>query len=240
VAAAALALVAVLSQAPLGEGGGCARFDGAGADSIAAGPARARLTFLATALRREARKDLLWHSLWGAGYLGLAIGQAVISPFAKEDERVEWFVGLSASVVGMFFSGINPLEVVDRGEPFAAAAEHASDPEVCGLIVEGERLLVADAAKQKAQRSWVMHLLTAGFNAGVALVLGLGFGRWRAAVTDFFVGEAIGTATILTRPNALGDAERYRSTAAQVVEPRLTLAPVLSRDLFGLSVRVSF
>lgn len=209
---------------------------GAGATAVARTADRERLKYLATTLRTEGRKALLWHDLWGAGFLGLMVGQTVISGFSAPEDKVEWYVGIAASGVGLAFSLINPLGVASQGEPYAMAAESASEDQVCALIEQGERLLEADAKKQKAQRSWVVHALTGAFNAGVLLVLGLGFGRWRAGITDFLVGEAIGTANALTRPNGLNSAlSKYRGDAQGELH-QVILSPLMFNQGAGFAI----
>lgn len=48
------------------------------------------------------------------------------------------------------------------------------------------------------------------FNAGIGLVLGLGYGHWVSAIVNFLAGVLIGEGTILTSPTRLADTwDRY-------------------------------
>ncbi|MFT3712670.1 MAG: hypothetical protein QM817_33895 [Archangium sp.] len=186
--------------------------------SLAHQSAEERLAFLSTRFTEESDAAKRWTGIWGGAYGALTVAQlALIGVFPKE-ESPDWIWGALSSGVGVAFTVLGPLEVLDAGPVFAkrAAANDASDAQkTCQLLAEGERMLREGNDAERFQRSWLIHAGNVLFNIGIGLVLGLGYGRWTSAAINALSGIAIGELTIFTAPNQLISGwESYTSKGA--------------------------
>lgn len=174
--------------------------------SLAHQSAEARLKFMAQRFQSESDAAKRWTGGWGGGYaVGTLVQLALIGVFPKE-EQPDWYWGALSCAVGVAFSVLGPLEVLDAGPIFAqrAAANDATDEQkTCELVAEGERMLREGSEAEKFSRAWFLHAGNVLFNAGIGLVLGLGYGRWTSAAINTISGAIIGELTIFTSPNQL-------------------------------------
>lgn len=217
----------------------CAVPEGASPVSVASQGADVRLRFLSKLLREEGDASKRWSGGWGGLYGLLAVTQLAVMPLFAKEEWPDWYWGAGSSLVGVAFTVLGPLEVQHAGEPFAKSAERASGDEVCRLIAEGERLLREGAEQEAGSARWFMHAGNVLFNAGLGLVLGLGYERWVSAAINFAVGTLIGELTIFTAPNQLVPGlERYLRGGGERPPP-LTVRVVPTAGP-GLGVFVTF
>jgi hypothetical protein len=180
-----------------------------GAPALEAIDAEARLHFLADAFDREIRDVDLWSWSWGSIYVAAAGGQAVASGFVHGGgARIDLRVGaVSAGIGALTLYGL-PLQIT---LPLRAARRAWGDPDACHALALAESTLSSAAAAQRLSTGWVAHAGNVAFNAGIALVLGWGFGRWPSAALSAGIGTVVGEANILTQPHRLpGVLDRYR------------------------------
>lgn len=189
----------------------CARPEGASEQGVAAMDARARLAFMAKLFDEESAAAKRWTFGWGGGYALLTAAQLAAMPFFSREEQPDWYWGAASSVVGVAFTLLGPLEVLEAGPRYAQRAATVSDEETCSLIAEGERMLREGADSEDMSRAWYIHLGNVAFGAGMFLLLGLGYQHWVSGAINGAVSVAIGELTIFTMPNQLISGwKRYR------------------------------
>jgi len=122
-------------------------------------------------------------------------------------------VGAGSSAIGLAPLLISPLEVQGDGAELEALPPLSLErDEICARLADAERRLVRDANGEAAGRSWLMHSANLAVNAGVLLLLGLGFHHWKAGAINGVLGTAVGEAMILSQPTGAVDAlDRYRA-----------------------------
>jgi hypothetical protein len=163
-----------------------------------------RLKFLTHVINEESKAANTWTFAWGGSYALLTMVQLSIMPLFPENEKPDWYWGAVSSGVGVAFSIIDPLEVLNAGPIFAArASKQMGEIETCQLIAEGERLLKDGSDHEFLGTRWFIHVANVAFNMGLGLVLGLGYQRWISGIINAAIGTAIGEATIFTEPTAL-------------------------------------
>jgi len=164
-----------------------------------------RLTFLRRHLQDESARVKTWRGAWGTTYAVATLGQLVAAGAVGVEDRPDWLWGALSTAVGVGFTLLGTPEVMDDGEAFAAKASPPG-PQDCVLIAEGERLMLKDAANETDNVEWYWHAANVVFNAGMGLILGLGYGHWVSALVNFLVGALIGEGTLLTQPTGLASA----------------------------------
>lgn len=211
--------------------------EGSSPAAVASQGSEARLRFLSGLLQEESQAARRWTLGWGGAYGALTVAQLGVMGLFPHEEQPDWYWGALSSVVGVAFTVMDPLEVLEGGAVYAQRLRHMAPQDACMLINEGERMLREGAAHEAQSRSWFIHVGNVLFNVGLGLVLGLGYGRWTSGLINAAVGAAIGEATILTAPSQLISGwARYRSGAPAggvAVHVVPTAGP-------GLGVRVEF
>ena len=204
----------------------CPAPDGTSPNALAAQPADVRLAFLSKVISEQSANTRTWKLLWGTGYALITMGQVVLMSLTPEADRPDWVIGAAASSVGFATTIIGGLEVTEAGPGFVERARVATPEQTCAVIADGERMLREGAATQAFSAGWVSHVANVLFNAGVGLILGLGYGHWRTAGINFGVGTVIGGATALTRPTGLVRGwEQYRAGASTAPKVTFQLVP---------------
>ena len=190
----------------------CAVPEGSSSTGVASQSPEARLQFLSTLLEEESRAAQRWTLGWGGAYGALTVAQLGVMGLFPREEQPDWYWGALSSVVGVAFTVVGPLEVLEGGPRFAKRAQSVSADDTCRLIADGERMLREGAEQEDLSRSWFIHAGNVLFNVGLGLVLGLGYGRWTSGAINAAIGAAIGEATIFTSPaNLVSGWKRYRS-----------------------------
>jgi hypothetical protein len=180
------------------------------APALASVDAESRLHFLAWAFDREIRDVDIWSWTWGSAYVAASATQGIVAGVTPDrGARIDLTVGSIAAGFGALSLFGLPLRVtlLLRGARGAwSEADH------CQLLAEAEAALVEGANRQRLASSWIPHVGNVLLNAGIALILGWGYGRWASAAISGGIGVAVGEANVFSQPHRLpGLLERYRA-----------------------------
>ncbi|MFT3770028.1 MAG: hypothetical protein QM820_31760 [Minicystis sp.] len=173
-----------------------------------------RLAFIQGRLDRGERSAKIWWHAWYTGYLTLAVGQGVIAVAVKSKEtRADMAVGAVESALGA-----GALGVFDFPARYAGSAVHAlpegTPEERRHKLAVAETLLRKSAEGEAFGRSWIAHAACAAVAAGSGLLLGFGYKRGWAALTNVIGSIAISEVQIWTQPTAaIGDWKDYQAGA---------------------------
>lgn len=206
--------------------------------------AAARLRFIDGELARAARRARIWSWTWAGIYGTLTTVNLVrLGLTADRDERIDDAVGAGAAAVGVAAIAVSPPAVLADQRRLARLRRSGGD--VCALLAQAERLLDRDAARAVRDTGPLLHGGNFGFNMGLFLLLGAGFGHWQQGALTSFVGILVGELQGLTRPKGEIEANRrYRAADLRVTAapapPRWQLAPMLSPRQQGLQLVISF
>ena len=235
----------------------CERPGDASAQGIAGHSDTARLAFLSKLLLEESGRARNWMLGWGATYGVLTAAQLALLPVFPRQEpnddpilralgsplvgkptqpQADMYWGAVSTAIGVAFTLLDPPEVLEAGPLFAQRVRAATPDQTCTLIAEGERLLAAGAEHEQSATAWYLHVGNVLLNAGVGLVLGLGYNRWTPGLINLGVGVLVGEATLFTAPTHLVSGwKKYRQGEAP---PAVTfhLVPAAGPGL-GLLVR---
>ncbi|MGD0678641.1 MAG: hypothetical protein ABSC94_24805 [Polyangiaceae bacterium] len=201
-----------------------------------------RLAFLGRVFDREVHDLDVWSWTWGSIYATAAVAQVATIPLVQ-DKGVHEDLGAGAvsAAIGSLSLFLLPLEIT---LPLRGARSDWADPRRCRLLRESETTLTRVEGQQRLSTGWLPHVGNVAFNAGLALVLGWGFGRWKSAAISAGVGTAVGELNILTQPHHLAEAiERYHAGKLdqQTAAPRVwSIGPELSRRALGLSLNLQW
>jgi hypothetical protein len=200
-----------------------------GSPQLATIDADTRLVFILHAMDEEKAKLQTWSLIWGTTYAATTVAQVVIIPFVQPSVRIDLTVGASAAAFGSLTLYLLPLRITSQTAP---AHEDASDPDRCLALAKVEARFFKTAEIDYWSASWIAHAGNVVINAGVALILGVGFGHWEVAALAGGIGVTVGEVNLLTQPHVLMSAERsYRQgvvTGSDVttVLPRVGLLAV--------------
>lgn len=202
-------------------------------------PAR-RLHFLRHRLRRSASRARVWTWTWRSLY-AVGMGQLVLLPAMHTDEdRIPTYIGAASSAVGELTTFILPLSVMS--DVPALEARLAQPPDArseCARLADAEQVLIEAAASEAGGQRWYIHGANVAFNAGVGLVLGLGFDLWPAAALNGIGGAAIGELQILTQPtDAVDVLEHYRAGRLGPARTAMTwtITPMVRPSFVGVGL----
>lgn len=165
-------------------------------------------------LEGQDRRSRTWNISWTFGYGAAAAGQlafAVKPEWAPididDDMQKSLYIGAIKASIGMVSRMVIPLRAIqpdpDVNEPCAGAAA-------------AEAALRITARKQKVS-FWLNHVGGVAVNLSGALVLGIKYDAWAAAVSSFALGYAVGLLNGYTQPRAAWrDPPRRRSSTVTV------------------------
>jgi len=209
-----------------------------GGGSVADIDAQERLDYLARAFDREIGDIDTWSWTWGGIYTAAAVVQGALIPGApNHGQQVDLVVGTGSAAFGALALTLLPLQLT---LPLRSARGHWGDPDRCATLARAERALFRAEKDQALATGILGHVGNVVVNAGLALLLGLGYGRWSSAALNGGIGLAVGETNAFTQPHHLADVvERYRSGRFDLRSPRLSwaVAPVLSTGMAGLELR---
>jgi hypothetical protein len=209
--------------------------------TVATVDSQERLDYLARAFDREVREIDAWSWIWGTTYTVGAIPQGVGLAYTHDHgTRIDLTVGTISTAFGAVTLYLLPLQLT---LPLRSARRHWNDRDPCATLARAERTLVSVDKDEALANGIVAHLGNVAINVGIALILGLGYGRWSSAALNGGIGVAVGEANAFTQPHHLRDVlERYRSGRFDRTSPRLTVAvvPMSARDLMGVALRVTW
>jgi hypothetical protein len=209
--------------------------------SLAEIDAEARLGYVRAKLVRARKHATGWMVVFGTFNLSVIVGQLAAIPKATEDELPDRYVGATAASIGLLsVVAVPPAPLL--AERKLARLEAGWRGDRCGLLAEAERLFFGAARRQRFGTSWLMHVGSFLFNAGVGLVLGFGFDRWDTGKISASVGVLVGEIMFLSQPNYLvEDAERYRRGAVTTAAvPRASIGPYLPPGAAGGGISVTW
>jgi hypothetical protein len=212
------------------------------APGLAAVDTEARLRFLEGAFEREVAAEDLWSWAWGSTYVAAGAAQGITAAVIRDHgARIDLTVGaVSAGIGALTLYGL-PLQVT---LPLNDVLRRRGDADRCRLLADAEATLVAVADRQRLSSGFLPHVGNVLFNAGLALVLGWGFGRWKSAAISAGVGVAVGEINVLTQPHRLpGVLDRYRAAHLDDAEEAAPAPPLVagaSGNGIGLSWALRF
>jgi hypothetical protein len=209
---------------------------GADASPLDAVDVERRLVFLASEMDAEVHRLHVWSWSWGTGYAAAAVAQgAALAWVDQRDTRETLAVGAVSAAIGSGFLFGLPLTLTVPIERLRASWGR---PNRCALLADAERGLRQAAERERVSTSWSAHVGNLAFNGGLVLILGLGFGQWKAAAISAGIGVAVGEANLLTQPHGLPDALR-RYEAGQLgpeATPTWTVVPLAAPHTLGASL----
>jgi hypothetical protein len=219
-----------------------------GGPALEAIDARVRLRFIEQGLAHAAYKARIWAWTWAGIYSALTVGNGILALTAgNPDDRNDAYVGTAASFVGLMVLVVLPLKVMaDQRWLERRLRKAPADEDTCRLLADAERLLIRDSDSEAFGRSPLVHAGNFGFNIAIALLLGVGFGHWNAAVITGLTGIAIGELQTFTQPtDAVMMLRNYRFgrlSSSPPPKPRASwmVAPTVTRDQYGLTLGVRF
>ena len=219
-------MLAVVAAARTG-GAACVAPPGA-PQALANVDGRERLFWINRHLELVARRGRVWALGWGVGIGAAGAASLMAVPFVAPSNRVDWYTGAATAAVGVVPFIVSPLTVTRDGPRLGeliATTPLADDDQTCALLAKAELMLRDDAANERRNRAWYIHVGNLAFNTGVFLFLGIGFHHWTAGAVNGLAGAAVGEAIIFTQPTgAIHAAEAYDrgdlSAAAPTDEPR--------------------
>lgn len=204
--------------------------------------AEVRLKFIRDHLSRERSRLSVWTGAWGGTYGVLAMGQMVAASVVKESDRVDYFVGAGATLVGLASVVVTPPKAL-ADQP-ALESRLAATTDVCAALADAEKTLAADADGLAFGTSWVMHTASIVYNLAVGALLGFGFHHWQSGAINAVVGAALGEAMIFSQPTGLIDAwSQYKKGQLQSPQAsswHLNIGASGGPAGVGISARVTF
>jgi hypothetical protein len=211
--------------------------------------AEVRLRFLRDRMRLAARKARIWSWTWAGIYSSLTVGQLALLPTADKGDQVDNYIGAAASFIGLATIVVSPLRVMSD-QRWLERRMRTPAADVCARLAEAEHLLVRDADSEAFGKSALVHAGNFVLNAGISLLLGLGFHHWGQAALQGLTGIAVGEAMIISQPDqSVTDLRRYRLgnlglppswRPAQWPPPMLSVVPWSGAHTVGLGFAGAF
>jgi hypothetical protein len=154
--------------------------------------------------------------------------------------RTDLTVGaISAGVGSLTLYGL-PLQIT---VPLRSVRAEWEDSDRCALLLRAEEALATGARHEGLSNGVLPHIGNLLANAGIALILGLGYGRWKSAAISAGIGVAVGEANAFTQPHRLARALLTYRSGQLGVESALatwTIAPMTVDGAWGAAVVVAF
>ncbi len=205
----------------------------------------ARAAFLAAAFDREVRDVDVWSWTWSGVYVAGTIAQGVGLALTHDPgTKVDLTVGVISTGFGAVTLGVLPLQLTLPLRAARARLASASPADACAALAHAEETLVKVESDQALANGILAHAGNVAVNVGIALILGLGYGRWTSAAVSGGVGVAVGEANAFTQPHHLRKVlARYRAgDLGEAPAPAIAwrLVPVVSRELTGARLQVTF
>lgn len=193
------------------------------------------------AFDREIADVDAWSWTWGSVYTAGTITEGVALSLTRDaGTRVDLTVGIFSTGFGAATLWLLPLRLT---LPLRAARAQKDSADRCAALARAERTLASVARDQALATGIFAHLGNVAINATIALILGLGYGRWPSAALSAGIGVAIGEANLLTQPHHLRDVlARYRSGQLDPPGAKVgwSVVPVLAPRMAGGVVAISW
>jgi hypothetical protein len=171
-----------------------------------------RMLFLLRALDQNAGHLQTWSLIWGTTYAAAMPAQLVALPLVHGPVRIDLTAGAIAAGVGTASLYLLPLRITSQA---GLAHKDVLDPDPCVALARVEARFFETAEIDRLSGGWIAHAGNVAINTALALILGVGYGRWVSALISAIVGLSVGEANLLTQPHELVSAERgYLSLGA--------------------------
>jgi hypothetical protein len=238
--APALAIVIVLATSGIAHAA-CPAMAGADA-ALAVHDDEARIAWIQGRLARTSHRATIWLRGWEIGIVGATAIDLALIPILGDNRsnRIDFGLGAATTIIGvvplLFWQ---PRVLADHRALDALAAN--KDRDRCMVLADAERRLIADAAAQRKQRAWYMHVGNVVLNAGVTLLFGA-FDHWTSGVLNGIGGALVGELIIYSEPvDQIGDLAHYRrGELASPTRHAWQLFPTTAPHGAGLVVAISF
>ncbi|HZS41389.1 MAG TPA: hypothetical protein VFF06_31385 [Polyangia bacterium] len=170
-----------------------------------------RLRFIRDSLTRDASRMRIWREAWigiyGAVTVANGIGLALSN---NTTDYIDWGLGVGSSAVGLITVLIPRKVLHDSRWLSRRIGDAPPGTDVCELVAEAERVLIADAHDEAFTTSPLAHAGSFLFNLGIAVSL-IAIGHLDEALMHGFVGLVVGEVQIDTMPTGAVKALRnYR------------------------------
>jgi hypothetical protein len=196
-----------------------------------------RLSFLLGTMEHNARRLHVWSLVWGTTYAAATAAQLVALPLVQGGARIDLTAGAISAAVGSASLYLLPLRITSASKFEPSELE---DSDRCKVLASVEQRFFDTAKIDRLSASWIGHAGNVAINAALALILGLGYGRWESAAISAAVGLAVGEANLLTQPHGLMSAEdKYLNGGVLDSEHEVgswRIAPIADRSQVGLAV----
>jgi hypothetical protein len=208
--------------------------------ALASVDSEVRLRFLLDAFDWEIRNVDAWSWTWASVYAAAAVTQGAIIPFANQGVRTDLAVGTVSAGIGSLTLFALPLEIT---LPLRSARRAGQDIDPCQRLARTEAALATGAGHEALGSGPLPHVGNVLANLAIALILGLGYDRWKSAAISAGVGTVVGEANAFTQPHRLpGVLERYRAgTLASSSAPiQWSVALGTVKDAWSASLQMRF
>jgi hypothetical protein len=203
--------------------------------------AEERLRFLGATFDREIRNVDVWSWTWGSIYAAAAVTQTAVIPVVSDHGvRTDLAVGAVSAGVGSLSLYLLPLQIT---LPLRNARRQWADPDRCRVLASAEETLATGARHEAFSNGVVPHIGNVLANAGIALILGLGYGRWKSAAISGGIGLAVGETNAFTQPHRLPTAlQRYRAGQLENGPAAVawSVAPLRVDGAWGAAIALTF
>ena len=180
----------------------------------------ARIAFIRSALRSDARHAQTWSSSWGLFGVGVAVGSvAFAAASTTSHDRIVWLaqglpaLGFPATML------VDPMKVMADDRDL----EHLVDERgtsSCEVLRAAESYLEEDARDEKKKTNVFAHALGILANVASSAVIVLGTGDWGAALLSGAGGIAVSETNLWTLPTGAASASNaYRARTFGVTVP---------------------
>lgn len=195
----------------------------ASAQSRPCPPARevdARVSFIRSSLRADARHAQTWSSSWGLFGVGVAAGSVALAAASETShDRIVW---LAQGLPALGFPALmllDPLKVMsDERDLERLVVVHGTSS--CDVLRAAESYLERDARDERKKTSVFAHALGVLANVASSAVIVIGTGDWGAALLNGAGGIAVSETNLWTLPTGAAHAQdAYRARSFGVTIP---------------------
>jgi hypothetical protein len=170
-----------------------------------------RIQLIQNMLDRGRPNANLWWYGWLAGYSAATITQGAVFVLSNEKAtRQDMVLGAATTLLGAAGQLLTPNEP-GRAPDRLLQIQGVDEDTRRQKLKDAEELLKASALREKAGRSWKIHVITGAVNVSSGLITWLGFNRdlW-AGVQNFALNTIITETQIWTQPTrAMKDYQNY-------------------------------
>ncbi|MGH7284893.1 MAG: hypothetical protein ACRELY_25485 [Polyangiaceae bacterium] len=180
----------------------------------------ARISFIRSALRENARHAQTWSSGWGLFGVGVASGSIALAAASETShDRIVW---LAQGLPALGFPAlmlIDPLQVMSDDRDLERLTQERGTSS-CEVLRVAEIYLQKDARDEKTKTNLFAHALGILANVASSAVIVIGTGDWGAALLNGAGGIVVSEANLWTLPTgAANAASAYHARSFGVTIP---------------------